>query len=139
MIDKLLLEHVGLHHVLDLTFFLFGGTFIDLGHGDLLGQGLGLGLRPGLDHLRLIILLDTKFNFGVKGKSDAHILFSNCPNCDGYEIVIGGWGNTQSALREGKQKKDTQQKVSTPNILSEAEWRRFWITYTVQGNTVTIA
>lgn len=75
----------------------------------------------------------------MKGKSDAHILFSNCHNCDGYEIVIGGWGNSQSALREGKQKQDTQQLVKTPNILSETEWRRFWITYTLKGNSVTIA
>ena len=115
------------------SFFFFGGLLFHL------GQGLGLGLGPGLDNLRIIILLDTKFNFGVKGKSDAHILFSNCPNCDGYEIVIGGSGNTQSMLREGKQRKDTQQKVSTPNILSDTEWRRFWITYDTQGNFVTIA
>ena len=77
--------------------------------------------------------------FEAKGKTDAHLLFSNCPDCDGYEIVIGGWGNTQSMLREGKQKKDTQQKVSTPNILSETEWRKFWWSYLEEGNTVRIS
>ena len=75
----------------------------------------------------------------MKGKTDAHILYANCPTCDGYEIVIGGWGNTHSALRERKQKQDTQQKVSTPNFLSEREWRSFWISYVEEdNNTVTI-
>ena len=72
------------------------------------------------------------------GKTDARILYSNCPTCDGYEIVIGGWENTQSALRERKQNQDNEQNLgltmSTPNLLSETEWRRFWVTY-VEDNT----
>ena len=32
--------------------------------------------------------------------SDATLLLSPCEDCDGYEIVIGGWSNTQSVIRE---------------------------------------
>ena len=37
------------------SFFLFWGTFIQL--GGLLGQGLGLGLGPGLDNIDRIVPL----------------------------------------------------------------------------------
>ena len=40
--------------------------------------------------------------FQVKAEvSDATLLLSPCEDCDGYEIVIGGWSNTQSVIREG--------------------------------------
>ena len=41
--------------------------------------------------------------FQVKTNSDAHVLLSPCEGCDGYEVVIGGWGNTKSVIREKKQ------------------------------------
>ena len=41
--------------------------------------------------------------FQVKTTSDAHVLLSGCEGCNGYEIVIGGWGNTKSVIREKKQ------------------------------------
>ena len=41
--------------------------------------------------------------FQVKSTSDATILLSSCDGCDGYEVVIGGWSNTKSIIREGKQ------------------------------------
>ena len=40
--------------------------------------------------------------FEVKAEvSDAILLLSPCEDCDGYEIVIGGWSNSQSVIREG--------------------------------------
>ena len=83
----------------------------------------------------------------IKSASDAHILLSNCKNCDGYEIVIGGWQNTQSVIREKKQtpaEGNTKQQVKrhvlltininppfkllqTKSILSAVEFREFWI------------
>ena len=41
------------------------------------------------------------FLCAVKGFSDAHILLSPCDGCGkGYEIVIGGWNNNRSVIRE---------------------------------------
>jgi hypothetical protein len=43
--------------------------------------------------------------FEVYCNNDAHILLSEKPNGEGhaYELVLGGWGNTQSALRKARQ------------------------------------
>ena len=39
----------------------------------------------------------------ARGNSDAHILFSSCDGCDGYEIVIGAFENKDWLIREEKQ------------------------------------
>ena len=67
-----------------------------------------------------------KLKFQVKGLTDAVVLFSACDGCDGYEIVIGGWTNTQSVIRQSKQ---SINKIiqNTPDILSATEYREFWI------------
>ena len=67
------------------------------------------------------------FEFEVKGDSGANILLSNCENCHGYEIIIGGWNNLKSAIRDGKQKETNQFLTSTPSIISQTEFRQFWI------------
>ena len=76
------------------------------------------------------IINNFSLNFEVKGIYDAHILLSPCSKCDGYEIVIGGWRNTQSAIRDGKQKITDELRRDTPNILSPTEFRPFWIKIT---------
>ena len=76
--------------------------------------------------------------FEVKAKTDAHILLSQCPECDGYEIVIGGWNNTKSAIRDGKQK-ENKVFIETPNILSATEFRQFWIHITEGDGDVMIS
>lgn len=83
-------------------------------------------------------MLDNQFNFDVKGENDAYILLSNKYNWDGYLIAIGSHANAKSFLRDGKQGTD-EQLVDTPNILSAKEWKRFWISYTFQANSLTIA
>ena len=42
------------------------------------------------------------FEFHLKSTSDGTILLSPCDGCDGYEVVIGGWDNTQSVIRDKK-------------------------------------
>ena len=75
---------------------------------------------------------DKAIVFTVDAKHDAHIGFfsenkSCAPRCSNemYEIVIGGWNNSQSVIRRGSQGlikdlKDTQ------NILKSNEDRPFW-------------
>ena len=45
---------------------------------------------------------------------------------DVYEVVIGGWGNTKSAIRRGNQGRELA-SAETPSIISADEWRGFWI------------
>ena len=40
--------------------------------------------------------------FAAKGSNDVTVLISFCVNCDGFEIVIGGWGSGYSNIREFK-------------------------------------
>ena len=40
--------------------------------------------------------------FEAQGGDDVHVLISFCNGCDGFEIVIGGWSNTYSVIREYK-------------------------------------
>ena len=71
---------------------------------------------------------ETILRFQVKGSNDAHVLFSSCDGCDGYEIVIGGWNNSQSVIRQSKQVPNPGYNVtSTPDVLSVSEYRGFWI------------
>merc|ERR1711915_890096 len=77
--------------------------------------------------------------FQVRGQTDAHVLFSEegcnnceCPDCNGYEIVIGGWSNTQSVIRDAKQTQN-HAVTSTPDILSPEEYREFYISLRKEG------
>ena len=47
-------------------------------------------------------LLTKMIIFAAKGSSDATVLISFCVDCDGFEIVIGGWGSGYSGIREFK-------------------------------------
>jgi len=75
---------------------------------------------------------DKAIIFTVDAKNDAHIGFfskkkSCAPRCSNemYEIVIGGWGNSQSVIRRGSQGSNKVVK-STRHILKSNEDRPFW-------------
>ncbi|XP_019614801.1 PREDICTED: cell wall protein RBR3-like [Branchiostoma belcheri] len=76
----------------------------------------------------------TRFTFQVSANSDAHIGLSpaNQDATDMYEIVLGGWGNTKSAIRRGKLGSDVT-NVDTPAINSPTEYRTFWINLASDG------
>ena len=65
--------------------------------------------------------------FTVQANSNAHIgFFSAAQTTDEvYDIAIGGWGNTRSAIRE-QSGGVTQVQIDTPGIVSDTEARQFW-------------
>ncbi|XP_019613501.1 PREDICTED: thyroid peroxidase-like [Branchiostoma belcheri] len=79
-------------------------------------------------------LTGTRFTFQVSAYKAAHIGLSpeNHDVTNMYEIVIGGWSNTKSAIRLGKQG-ETRALVSTPGIISATEYRTFWINLAPDG------
>ncbi|XP_078573549.1 uncharacterized protein LOC144860254 [Branchiostoma floridae x Branchiostoma japonicum] len=74
------------------------------------------------------------FKFSVKARNDAHIALSphNGDSDPMYEILIGGWGNTWSAIRRRKQG-PSMVEVRTSNIVSSSSYRNFWISWNSIG------
>ena len=66
------------------------------------------------------------FIFDVQACSDAHIALSDGPldsnESNAYEFVIGSWGNTRSAIRDGIQGRALLEQ-DTPAILSCSSYR----------------
>jgi len=54
-----------------------------------------------------------------------------------YEIVLGGWGNTRSAIRKGTSKKE-EAFPYTKNVLSKDEYRKFYIAVDKDTGAVTV-
>jgi hypothetical protein len=46
------------------------------------------------------VVIDNSFELSIKATNDIHIHISNDRNDLGYEIVLGGWCNTMSMIRE---------------------------------------
>ena len=45
-----------------------------------------------------------------------------------FQVFIGGWGNAKTAIRLNRTKPD-KALVDTPDILSDAEYRGFWVSW----------
>eukprot|EP00497_Spongosphaera_streptacantha_P005460 TRINITY_DN645_c0_g1_i4.p1 TRINITY_DN645_c0_g1~~TRINITY_DN645_c0_g1_i4.p1 ORF type:complete len:449 (+),score=100.32 TRINITY_DN645_c0_g1_i4:40-1386(+) len=81
--------------------------------------------------------IDRGISFQVRAKNDAHIgLFPSIPmdpTSPFYEIVLSGWGNTQSVIRRGSQGRNQVTK-STKGLLSQTEMRTFVVRQTAGGS-----
>ena len=69
--------------------------------------------------------------FGVKACNDALLALSAQMDSSifTYEVVIGGYNNTQSDIRPGYSQTPPSISASTPGILSCNETRYFWVSY----------
>merc|ERR1719219_995337 len=77
----------------------------------------------------------------VKGDRDANIMFTQCSGCQGLRVLLGGWANQKSFIRDEYRDPNGsyQTLVETPGILSTTEFRRFYITMSWSGTDLTIS
>ncbi|XP_071086095.1 uncharacterized protein [Haliotis cracherodii] len=83
-------------------------------------HGLGIDLAPGA----------TSFKFKVSASNDVHVAllqYDGVTSQNIYEVVIGGWGNTQSVIRTGKQYRN--RVIARHRPLSATQFRDFWISW----------
>ena len=70
-------------------------------------------------------------SFRVRACHDAHVLLSEQPgitNVTTYEIIIGGWKNTQSVIRRAI-KGENKAAINRTGLLACKELRPFWVSW----------
>ena len=85
------------------------------------------------DYLRSRLDTDKAITFSIRANNDAHIgFFVNAQAGDSashqgpqYEIVLSGWGGTQSVIREAAQG-ENHGVVDTTGYLNPNDFRQFW-------------
>jgi len=81
-----------------------------------------------------------EISFKAKAKSGAHVLLSQNNGADGHEIVIGGFYNTQSVIRDTKGKPYPGYAVTkTSNYISSGSYRGFWINLKHDGTKLYVS
>lgn len=73
------------------------------------------------------------FLFEVKASNDAHVALTveGDESKDMFEIVLGGWDNSQSVIRT--QKQGTEHVTYAGSVLDKDNFSSFWITYNKDG------
>lgn len=82
-----------------------------------------------LSTLGITISENNFINFKIKACNDVHValISGNTENDPLYEIVIGGWKNTKSVLRTGKQANTAA--TDEGDFLICSEYKEFWISW----------
>lgn len=71
----------------------------------------------------------SEFSFQVSAQNDAHVALMSTDNTADplYEIVIGGWNNTKSCIRLGKQQ-ECKTLYCGPVVYSDT-YTQFWVSW----------
>lgn len=82
-----------------------------------------------LSTLGITISENNFINFKIKACNDVHValISGNTENDPLYEIVIGGWSNTESRIRKAKQSNDVA--TAKGDFLNCSEYKEFWISW----------
>nr|XP_034187899.1 C3 and PZP-like alpha-2-macroglobulin domain-containing protein 8 isoform X2 [Osmia lignaria] len=83
---------------------------------------------------RYFPITKSRFNLSVQAAHDARISLRTHLGGDSnvYEIVIGGWGNTMSAIKRNNEEPDVAE-AETRNILNAQHMCNFWIQWSCDG------
>ena len=82
---------------------------------------VGGRLPEGTNAVKFTVGASNDVHVGLSGVSTGH-------HGEKYELVLGGWGNTQSVIRGATQGPELV-RVDTPNLLSRSEARPLWISW----------
>ena len=72
------------------------------------------------------------FEFQIQACSDVHLALARIPGeaaVQSYEVVIGGWQNSKSAIRKFPLESPPSFQMDTPDILDCGEFRQFWVSW----------
>jgi hypothetical protein len=82
---------------------------------------------------------DTRLDFEVKAKNDAHLMLTGGPSEEApcYEIFLGGWGNSKCAIRLNKERPDVAE-AEIQGAVNGDEFKKFWMKLSYAGIQVRI-
>jgi len=83
-----------------------------------------------------------RMKFQAKANNDVHIAFiaggEHRRSRDAWEIVLGGWGNSKSAIRHGTQGRELVAVHGRTSVGDRNTVRKYWITYDSNRETLSV-
>jgi len=79
--------------------------------------------------------------FSAKGSNDVHIAFLTdrvARSNDAWEVVLGGWGNSRSVIRQGTQGIELTSIQSNQSVGPSDAWRYYWLSYDADTHILSV-
>jgi len=70
-----------------------------------------------------------------------HIAFLTAPvarSSDAWEIVLGGWGNSRSVIRQGTQGIELTSVQNNLSVGPSSSWRFYWLSYDADSKMLSV-